>query len=164
MLNAMGAKISGIGTHDLKIEGVQKLHGAEHQIICDTDAAVSYINLAAATKSEITVEGCEPDFMNAAFIQFKQMNVNFEVGKNSVSIKKPKGAYTAFPLKTNIYPGLMSDQIPPFAVLATQAEGMTLVHEWMYEGRLGYIHELAKMGAKARIIDQHRAEITARPA
>ena len=53
----------------------------------------------------------------------------------------------------------MSDYIPPFAVLATQSEGTTMVHEWMYEGRLGYIHELSKMGARARIIDPHRAEI-----
>jgi UDP-N-acetylglucosamine 1-carboxyvinyltransferase len=156
----MGAKISGIGTHDLKIEGVEKLGGVDHAIIYDNDVATSYINLAAATKSEMTVENVNPDFLNAAFIQFRQMKVDFEIGKTSVKVNKPKAPYVSFPIKTNIYPGLMSDQIPPFAVLATQAEGTTLVHEWMYEGRLGYMHELAKMGAKARILDQHRAEIT----
>jgi UDP-N-acetylglucosamine 1-carboxyvinyltransferase len=160
MLNKMGAKISGIGTHDLKIEGVEKLGGVDHAIIYDNDVATSYINLAAATKSEMTVENVNPDFLNAAFIQFRQMKVDFEIGKTSVKVNKPKAPYVSFPIKTNIYPGLMSDQIPPFAVLATQAEGTTLVHEWMYEGRLGYMHELAKMGAKARILDQHRAEIT----
>ncbi len=160
MLNGMGAKITGVGTHDLKIEGVEALHGVEHAIICDNDVAASFINLAAATKSEVLVQNVAPDFLNAAFIQFRQMNVSFEIGKDFVKVNKPNGPYKAFPLKTNIYPGLMSDQIPPFAVLATQAEGTTVVHEWMYEGRLGYIHELAKMGAKARILDQHRAEIT----
>lgn len=159
MLNEMGAKISAIGTHDLKIEGVAKLNGVEHRIIPDNDVATSYINLAAATKSEMTIENVNPDFLNAAFIQFRQMNVNFEIERNAIRVKKPIGEYKGFQLKTNIFPGLMSDQIPPFVVLATQAEGKTTVHEWMYEGRLGYIHELAKMGANARIIDQHRAEI-----
>lgn len=158
-LNAMGARIAGIGTHDLVIEGVEKLHGAKHSIIPDSDVACSYINLAAATKSNMTVENIRPEFLDAAMIQFKQMNVNLEVGHDYVKIKKPEGDYKAFPIKTNIYPGLMSDQVPPFAVLATQAYGRSIVHEWMYEGRLGYMHELAKMGANARIIDQHRAEI-----
>ncbi|MBU6447337.1 UDP-N-acetylglucosamine 1-carboxyvinyltransferase [Patescibacteria group bacterium] len=158
-LNAMGARIAGIGTHDLVIEGVEKLHGAEYSIIPDSDVACSYINLAAATKSDMTVENIRPEFLDAAMIQFKQMNVNLEIGSDYVKIKKPEGDYKAFPIKTNIYPGLMSDQVPPFAVLATQATGRSIVHEWMYEGRLGYIHELAKMGANARIIDQHRAEI-----
>lgn len=158
-LNAMGARISGIGTHDLVIEGVEKLHGAEYTIIPDSDVACSYINLAAATKSEVTVEKIRPEFLDAAMIQFKQMNVKLEVGADYVTVKKPQGDYKAFPIKANNYPGLMSDQVPPFAVLATQAVGRTLVHESMYEGRLGYVHELAKMGANAKIIDQHRAEI-----
>lgn len=160
MLNAMGAKISGIGTHDLKIEGVEKMHGVEHSIIFDNEVASSYINLAAATKSEITVDNIQPDYLNSALIQFRQMNVNFEVAKNSIKVKKPTGPYKAVKITSNIYPGMMTDYVPPFTVLATQAEGTTLVHEWMYEGRLGYIHELGKMGAKTRILDQHRAEIT----
>ncbi len=158
-LNKMGAKISGIGTHDLAIMGVSSLRGLEHQIIPDSDAAASYINLAAATKSQMTIENVNTDYLNAALIQFRQMNVNIEISENAIKVLKPTGEYAAFPLKTNIYPGLMSDQIPPFVVLATQAKGKTLVHEWMYEGRLGYIHELAKIGASAKIIDQHRAEI-----
>lgn len=161
-LNKAGAKIAGIGTHDLEITGVAALHGAEHTIIPDNDAACSYLNLAAATRSAITITGIRPDFLRSPLNKLREMNVNFEVSGDSVTIREPLGPYTAPSTKLEgmIYPGLMSDQLPPFVVLATQAEGPTLVHEHMYEGRLGYIHELAKMGANAHIIDQHRALIT----
>lgn len=160
MLNKMGAKISGIGTHNLVIEGVEKLSGVEHNIIFDNEVACSFINLAAATKSEIAVTNIQPDYLDSALIQFQEMNVNFKVLPDSVEVYKPKEDYKAYKIKPNVYPGLLTDYVPPFAVLATQAVGTTLVHEWMYDGRLGYIHELSKMGAKARIIDQNHAEIT----
>lgn len=164
-LNALGAKISGVGTNDLVVEGLgpdpaAKLRGAEYTIISDNDVACSIMNLAAATKSEITVENIDTKFLRAAFIKLREMNVNFEVAPKSVTIKKSTGPYRAIKIKGGIYPNLMSDCLPPFAVLATQAEGTSPIHEWMYEGRLGYIHELSKMGAKAVILDQHRAEIT----
>ncbi len=159
MLNSMGAKISGIGTHDLVIEGVKELHGVEHSIIFDNEVACSFVNLAAATKSEITITNIKPQYLNSAVVQWQQQNVNFEILEDSIKVHKPKEDYKIFNIKSSIYPGLLSDYVPPFAVLATQAVGTTIVHEWMYEGRLGYIHELAKMGAKARILDQNHAEI-----
>lgn len=159
LLNEMGAMITGIGNHDLFIEGVPELHGVEHTIIFDNEVASSFINLAAATRSELLIDNIQPDYLNGAIIQFRQMGVNLEMSKSSVLVKKPLRSYKAVAIKTNIYPGLLTDYVPPFSVLATQAEGTTLVHEWMYEGRLGYIHELNKMGAKARILDPHRAEI-----
>jgi UDP-N-acetylglucosamine 1-carboxyvinyltransferase len=159
MLVKMGAKISGIGTHDLVIEGVDELHGVEHSIIFDNEVACSYINLAASTRSEILIDNIQPDYLNSALIQFRMMNVNYKVTENSIQILKPEGPYKAAKIKAATFPGLLSDYIPPFAVLATQAEGTSIVHEWMYEGRLGYIHELSKMGAKATILDQHRAQI-----
>lgn len=161
-LNAMGAAISGIGTHDLSIAGASRLHGAEHSIVSDNDVACSFLNLAAATRSELVIRNIRPEYLRAPLNKFAEMNVNFTVGPDSITILKPTKAYGAphTKLEGMIYPGVGSDQIPPFAVLATQAEGTTLIHEHMYEGRLGYIHELAKMGARAHIIDQHRAEIT----
>jgi UDP-N-acetylglucosamine 1-carboxyvinyltransferase len=161
-LQSAGAKIQGIGTHDLIIDGVSELHSTEHSIIPDSDAVCSYLCLAAATKSNITVTGARADFIRSPLNKLREMNVNYKVGENSITIFPPEKAYVAPSIKLEgmIYPGVMSDQLPPFAVLATQAEGTTLIHEHMYEGRLGYIHELAKMGANARIIDQHRAEIT----
>ena len=137
MLNAMGAKISGIGTHDLTIEGVGRLNGVEHNIIFDNEVTCSFINLAAATKSPLVIEQVQPQYLSSALIQFKQMNVNFEVAKEKIVVNKPDGPYQASKIKAGLYPGLMSDYIPPFAVLATQAEGTSMIHEWMYEGRLG---------------------------
>jgi UDP-N-acetylglucosamine 1-carboxyvinyltransferase len=158
-LNAMGAKIAGIGTHNLIIEGVKELHGAEHEIIFDDVVATSFINLAAATRSDVLITQVKPEYMYGALIQFQLMGVNFKIEEETIHVMPPLGPYKAAKIKTSIYPGLLSDYVPPFAVLATQAEGVSLVHEWMYEGRLGYIHELTKMGAKTRILDQHRAEI-----
>lgn len=161
-LNKLGAKISGIGTHDLIIEHTSKLNGAEHSIVSDNDVACSFLNLAAATRSELTIKNIRPEYLRAPLNKLAEMAVQFKVGKDCITILKPIKPYIAprTKLEGMIYPGLGSDQLPPFAVLATQAEGTTLIHEHMYEGRLGYIHELSKMGAKARIIDQHRAEIT----
>ncbi len=160
MLNKMGAKIENIGTHDLVIEGVEQLHGTDHTIIFDNEVAASFVNLAAATKSEMVIDNIQPDYLNGAIIQWQQMGVNLQISKNSIKVSKPVAPYqNTHTIKASIYPGLLTDYIPPFAVLATQAEGKTIIHEWMYEGRLGYIHELSKMGAHARLLDQHRAEV-----
>lgn len=158
-LNKIDAKISGIGTHDLLIKGVDKLEGAEHAIIFDNEMATSFMNLAAAAKSEIMVENVQPQYLYSAIAQLKMMGANFDISSDSILMKKPASEYKAAKIVSNIYPGLLTDYLPPFSVLATQAKGASLIHEWMYEGRLGYIHELSKMGAKARILDQHRAEI-----
>lgn len=157
-----GAKIKGIGTHDLVIDGVAVLHPTEHTVIPDSDVACSYLCLAAATKSNITVTGTRADFLRSPLNKLREMNVNFEIEKDSIIVRSPEKPYLAPSIKVEgmIYPGVGPDQVPPFAVLATQAVGTTLIHEHMYDGRLGYIHELAKMGANAHIIDQHRAEIT----
>ena len=161
-LNALGARIANVGQHDLAISGVPitSLHGAEHTVIYDNEVTFSLANLAAASRNELLVQHAQPQFMYAAEVQWREMGVNFDVQPDGILVKKPLGSYRAAKIKTNIYPGLMSDYIPPFAVLATQAQGTSLVHEWMYEGRLGYIHELAKMGASCHIVDQHRAEVT----
>ena len=161
-LNAIGAKIENIGQHDLLVHGVPiaSLHGASYAVIYDNEVTASYANLAAAARCEMFIQHAQPQFMYGASIQWKLMGVNFEVQPDGILVKKPTGPYRAAKIKTSVYPGLMTDYIPPFVVLATQAEGTSQVHEWMYEGRLGYIHELSKMGANCRILDQHRAEVT----
>jgi UDP-N-acetylglucosamine 1-carboxyvinyltransferase len=158
-LNKMGAKIEGAGANTIRIKGVEKLQGAEHAVIPDSDEAMSLAVLAAATRSDIFIKNIEPDFLEAGFQKLKAMAVNFELGKNWVHIKKPAGFYKSSRIQSGLYPKLTSDQIPPLAVLATQASGQSLIHEWMYENRLGYINELIKMGAKAVILDPHRATV-----
>lgn len=159
-LNKMGAKISGIGTTTIEIEGVSKLHGAEIELIPDSNEAASFITLAAATKSDIKISGLNPDFLDDFLLRLKKMNVNFEVGADYVHVKPPQGPYAGSKIQCGLYPKLASDDIPPMAVLATQAQGESLVYEWLYENRLGYVEQLKQMGAQAEILDPHRVKIT----
>ncbi|MEK7624401.1 MAG: UDP-N-acetylglucosamine 1-carboxyvinyltransferase [Patescibacteria group bacterium] len=158
-LGKMGAKIEGAGTNTIRVQGVKKLYGAKHAIIPDSDETMSLAVLAAATHSDVLIKSINPEFLDAGLQKLKAMAVNFELGENWLHVKKPIGLYQTSKIQSGLYPKLMTDQIPPLAVLATQASGVSLIHEWMYEGRLGYINELIKMGANAVILDPHRALI-----
>lgn len=159
-LNSMGAKISGIGSPTLRVEGVSKLHGASVNVIPDSEEAASLIILAAATKSSLIIENLNPDFLEDYFLKIKNMKVNFEVGSNFVKVMPPEGNYVATKIQCGLYPKLNSDYLPPMAVLATQSDGETLMYEWLYENRLGYVPELQKMGGNLEILDPHRLKIT----
>ena len=158
-LNLMGAKIFGIGTPTVIIEGVAKLHGAQVRIIPDSNEAASLITLASATKSDITVSGLNPDFLDDFLLKLSQMKVKFEIGNDFVHVLPPAEAYKATKIQCGLYPKLASDDMPTLAVLATQAAGESLIYEWLYENRLGYVDQLKKMGAKADILDPHRVKI-----
>ncbi len=159
-LNRMGANISGVGTSTLIIIGVKKLRGAEIELIPDSSEATSFITLAAATKSEILISKLNPEFLDDFFIKLKKIGVEFEVGKDFVKVKTPSKNYEAIKIQGGLYPKLASDDIPPMAVLATQAVGTSTMNEWMYENRLGYATELMKMGAKVEALDSHNVLIT----
>ncbi len=171
MLNKMGADISGIGTHTLVIRGVEELQGVSHTIIPDPIEMGTFIALAAATKSAILIRNCVPEFISFDLLKFKEARVKVnEKNKKMVSsgwgyavadIEVSPSRLQAVKKVHNMpYPGLCPDILPMFAVLATQAQGVTLIHDWMYEGRLKYIDELKRMGADAFICDPHRALIT----
>ncbi len=158
-LNKMGARISGIGTNKLTIEGVKELKPATYKIISDEIEAGTYIVAAAATGSEIKIENIDPQKMDySIFSKLKEAGVNLELGKNFIKVKKsvkikPVNIWTA------PSPHFPSDLQAPFSVLMTQADGSSLIHETMYEGRLNHLKELKKMGADASILDPHRAVI-----
>jgi UDP-N-acetylglucosamine 1-carboxyvinyltransferase len=158
-LNLMGAKIEGLGTPTITIDGVSKLHGASIEVIPDSEEAASLITLAGATKSDIKITGLNPEFLEDFLLRIKKMNVNFETGKDYVHVKSPQAEYVATKIQCGLYPKLNSDFMPPMSVLATQARGESLVYEWLYENRLGYVAELKKMGANAEILDPHRVRI-----
>jgi len=161
-LNSAGAQIEGVGMPTIRIRGTPRLeckNNAEHNIIVDSDEAMSFAVLAAATRSDVVIKPMNPDFIEDGILKLKTIGVNLEVGDSFLKISKPTTLYKAAKIQSGLYPKLMSDQLPPFAVLATQALGTSLIHEWMYEGRLGYINELIKMGANAIIMDPHRALI-----
>lgn len=159
-LNRMGAKVYGYGSTTINIEGVEKLHGAEIEIIPDSEQAASLIVMAAATKSDVIVTRLNPDVLDDFLLKLKNMNVNFETGPDYIHAKIPQKPYKAHSkLQSGLYPKLNSDFLPPLAVLATQAEGESFIDEWMYENRLGYVPELVKMGARAEVVDPHRVKI-----
>ena len=159
-LVSAGVEISGIGTTTLKVKGKKVfLNNAAHQVIPDDLEVSAWAVLAAATKSEITLSPVEFEHLDSVLLQLEKMNVNFRADKNSLTILPPVSPYKAFRIQSGLYPKLVCDHLPPFAVLATMAEGATLVHEWLYETRQNYIRELVKMGANAVIMDPHRALI-----
>lgn len=158
-LNKMGARISGIGTHELEIEGVKELTPTKHSIIFDEIEAGTYIIAAAVTNGGVKIVGIDPSKINYSFLQkLDEANVNLEIDKHSITVKKSSHLN---PVKIWVAPAphFPTDLQAPFAVLMTVANGTSYIHESMYEGRLNYIKELAKMGANASILDPHRAII-----
>ncbi|MDO8560686.1 MAG: UDP-N-acetylglucosamine 1-carboxyvinyltransferase [bacterium] len=160
MLQKMGADIKWNGLIRVEINGVAHLSGTTHRINPDELEISGFAALAAATRSELILTGVEKDYLDAPILQLKKMGVSFEFSENTLKILKPAANYKNFRLQSGLYPKLGSDHLPPFAVLATQAAGTTLIHDWLYEDRLRYIPELQKMGADCTILDQHRARIT----
>lgn len=157
---AMGADIRFRDMVRIEINGVERLHGARYRIDPDEVEISSFAALAAATRSQITLRGIAPKYLNAIFLQLTKMGVVFAYDEENLKIMKPAGGYKSFRIQSGLYPKLGPDHVPPFAVLATQAEGTSLVHDWMYENRQRYIPELQKMGATCEILDPHRALIT----
>ncbi len=160
LLTGMGAKIRWIGNHIIEIEGVKRLHGVQHRVNPDYLEMGTFVAMAAATRSDITLQPFVSDYLESELLRFREMGVNIAID-GDVAHVKPSTHLTAPKERLNCmpYPGLASDNLPPFAVLATQAEGTTLIHEWMYEGRQRYLNDLAKMGANISILDPHRAII-----
>ncbi|MFH1612004.1 MAG: UDP-N-acetylglucosamine 1-carboxyvinyltransferase [bacterium] len=171
-LKKMGAKISGIGSYTLVVDGVDKLNGTDHFLIYDPIEMCSFISLAGATKGSITIKNIIPEFIGCELNKFREVGLNFEI-KNRRKFRKgwgyeiadieilPTGNLRAVRKAHNMpYPGFAADNLPPFAAMMTQAEGTSLIHDWMFEGRLRYIDDLNKMGANAIICDPHRALIT----
>ncbi|MBI2096974.1 MAG: UDP-N-acetylglucosamine 1-carboxyvinyltransferase [Candidatus Sungbacteria bacterium] len=159
MLRAMGANLQWTDVGVVRIEGRERLHGTQFRINPDEMEISGFAALAAATRSVIVIRGINACYLDSVLLQLSKMGVGHHLSGADLFIEKPRSPYKGFRLQSGLYPKLMSDHLPPFAVLATQAAGESLIHEWMYESRLGYIEELKKMGANARVLDSHRAII-----
>ena len=156
-LNRCGAKIIGAGTPHIIIYGVNKLKGGFHRIIPDRVEAGSFIIMAAATNSKLTVKNCEPEHLDALLSVMKKTGVKFKKQKNSIEVKSAN--LKSVDIKTHEYPGFPTDLQAPFCVLLTQSKGSGLLHETIYEGRLLWTEELKRMGAEIHTYDPHRIEI-----
>ncbi len=159
LLKKMGAKIKFGNFNTVIIEGVKKLHGATYSVIPDLIEAGTFAIAAVATKSELMIKNVIRDHLDLVFDKLSEMGAKFEFDGNNVLIK-PVGMLTSAKIEARIFPGLPTDLQAPFGILATQAQGTSLIHDTLFEGRLGYINELNKMGANAIICDPHRALIS----
>lgn len=159
-LVACGAKISGIGTHDLTIVGVCSLHArANWTLIPDMIEIGTFAIAAALTHGHISMAPVIPDHLHALISALKNIGV-LCVFKGDRLRVRGVGRMEAFHLQTMIYPGFPTDLQALFGLLATQCHGTSLIHDPLFESRLGYINELIKMGANAVIADPHRVIIT----
>jgi len=158
-LNKMGAKISGIGTHTLIIDGVNKLKGVEYTIIPDQIEVGTFMVATILTGGTVKIENIIPEHLEFILLKLKQIGANFDLGNNFLQINS-SSQLKGFKLQTMPYPGFPTDLQAPFGVLATQCQGTTLIQETLYEGRLNYVQELVKMGANAIVADPHRVIIS----
>ncbi|MFA7169742.1 MAG: UDP-N-acetylglucosamine 1-carboxyvinyltransferase [Candidatus Paceibacterota bacterium] len=158
-LRKMGANIKGCGFHTIEIQGVEKLHGAKHSIQPDPIEVGTFAIAAGATRGDVLIKNVAPNDLDLVLEKLKEAGIVFEVGENSLHVRPTSKLGTLSKIEARTYPGLPTDLQAPFAVLATQTEGNTLVHDTLYEGRMNYINELSKMGANAVICDPHRAII-----
>lgn len=158
-LNKMGAKIAITPAHTITIEGVKKLYGAEHTIFPDNIEAGTFAVAALITDGRLTLRGVEHNHLDAVYSLLERIGAGLELERGALNIYK-KNKLNAFHLQALPYPGFPTDLQAPFGLLATQCRGTSLIHDPLYEGRMGYVNELMKMGAEAVICDPHRVLIT----
>jgi UDP-N-acetylglucosamine 1-carboxyvinyltransferase len=166
MLNRMGAKIRGIGSNLLTIEGVTELHGTEHTLLPDMIEIGSFIGLAAMTQSEITIKNCRIDMLGLIPEIFRRLGIKMEFRGDDIHVP----AQERYELETFIdgsiltvadapWPGFTPDLLSIILVVATQAKGVVLVHQKMFESRLFFVDKLIDMGAQIILNDPHRATV-----
>jgi UDP-N-acetylglucosamine 1-carboxyvinyltransferase len=146
MLNAMGARIEGIGTKTLKITGVERLKGVDYSIIPDRIEAGTYIVAGLITKGEITVRNCRPEHLRSFLDKLAEAGAELKEGKDYVHVKpfpKLRGA----DIKTSPYPGFATDLQAQYMALMTQAEGVSVITETIFENRYMHVPELLRLGA-----------------
>jgi UDP-N-acetylglucosamine 1-carboxyvinyltransferase len=167
LLNAMGARIRGIGTNVLDVEGVAELRPASHRIGPDHIEIGSFVAIAAMTGGELRVSEVEPDDMRMIRMVFARLGVRVEVEGRALVVPGKQELLVQDDLDGAIpkvddapWPGFPSDLTPIALVLATQARGTVLIHEKMFENRLFFVDRLISMGARVVVCDPHRAIVT----
>ncbi|MCS7009745.1 MAG: UDP-N-acetylglucosamine 1-carboxyvinyltransferase [Anaerolineales bacterium] len=167
LLNAMGARISGIGSNTLVIEGVDSLHGAEFTVGPDYLEVVSYIGAAVVTRGEIRIRNAGVRYLDMIRMVFRRLGVHWEVEGDDVIVparqrlKIQPDLGGAIPeIKTNIWPAFPTDLMSIAIVVATQSRGNVLFHNWMFEGRMYFTDKLKSMGAQIILCDPHRCLVS----
>ena len=166
MLNRMGAKISGIGSNLLLIEGVEKLAGTEHTVLPDMIEIGSFIGLAAMTQSDITIKNVSRENLGIIPDKFQQLGIKMDFPNDNIHIPEQDlyeietyldgGSLTIY---DHPWPGLTPDLLSIMLVVATQAKGSVLIHQKMFESRLFFVDKLIDMGARVILCDPHRVVV-----
>ncbi|MCL4127319.1 UNVERIFIED_CONTAM: hypothetical protein GTU68_012789 [Idotea baltica] len=167
MLNRMGAKITGVGSNMLHIEGVKQLGGTSHRMLPDMIEIGSWIGLAAMTKSELTIKGVSWDDLGVIPNVFRKLGITVERKGDDIHIPEHKNGYTVqsyidgsiLTVSDAPWPGFTPDLLSIILVVATQANGSLLIHQKMFESRLFFVDKLIDMGAKIILCDPHRATV-----
>lgn len=166
MLNRMGAKISGLGSNLLTIEGVEKLHGCEHTVLPDMIEIGSFIGMAALNRSEITIKDCSWENLGIIPYTFSKLGIKLEQRGDDIFVPKQNEYVIERQMDGSIltiadapWPGFTPDLISIALVTAVQGKGSVLIHQKMFESRLFFVDSLQSMGAQIILCDPHRATV-----
>ena len=166
MLVSMGAKINGIGSNLLTVEGVSSLHGCQHRILPDMIEIGSWIGLAAMTRSEITIKNVSWENLGLIPETFRKLGITLEKVGDDIYIPRQESyeiqGYidgSILTVSDSTWPGFTPDLLSIVLVIATQAKGSVLIHQKMFESRLFFVDKLIDMGAKIILCDPHRATV-----
>jgi UDP-N-acetylglucosamine 1-carboxyvinyltransferase len=166
MLNAMGAKVSGVGSNLLIIEGVASLNGCEHTVLPDMIEIGSWIGVAVMTRSELTIKNVSWENLGQIPNVFRKLGIQLERKEDDLYIPKQESYEIQNYIDGSIltvsdapWPGFTPDLLSIVLVLATQAKGTVLIHQKMFESRLFFVDKLIDMGAKVILCDPHRATV-----
>ena len=146
LLNAMGAKIEGAGTSTIRVQGVSKLNGAKHRINPDRIEAGTFLIAGAITGGDLNIDCCNPKHLSSLLSKLEECGVRLEIGTDNVRVHSG-GKLTAGDMSTEEYPGFPTDMQAQFMALMTQAEGVSIVTENIFENRFMHVSELNRMGA-----------------
>lgn len=164
MLNSMGAKITGVGSNLIHIDGVKELHGCQHRLLADMIEVGSFIGLAAMTQSDLLIKNCDVAHLGLIPNVFRKLGIEIDIIGDDIHIPSQE----KYEIQTFIdgsimtiadapWPGFTPDLLSIVLVTATQAAGEVLVHQKMFESRLFFVDKLIDMGAKITLCDPHRA-------
>lgn len=157
-LNNMGAKISGAGTSEIKIEGVNYLHSCFHEVVPDYIETGTYMILASVIGKDMVIDNIIPEHVESLISKLEEADVPMEIGVDNIRITAPK-ELKAVNIKTQVYPGFPTDLQQPMATLLTQAKGKSMVNETIWENRFLNLLELNKMGATSELLTAQKAVI-----
>jgi UDP-N-acetylglucosamine 1-carboxyvinyltransferase len=152
LLQRMGAAIHGVGTDELVIEGVERLTGAEHEVVPDYLEAGTYAIATAAATGDVVLECAPPDDLTALLLKLSQAGVDIDVGEGLIHVRRSRRQrLAAVDLSTWVHPGYPTDLQAQYLALMTQAHGESIVSEYLFENRFQHVPELVRMGAKIRV-------------